>query len=309
MSDPLQILLLSDGKPGHENQSYGLTEALKRIIAVKVTTLPVEKKHLLSNLLPSGHLEEGIPKPDLIIGAGHTVHGRMLALSKKNQAPCVVMMKPSLPIGLFSLCLIPYHDLHGKDPSPNMIATRGALNRVTHQTGQTRQGGLIMIGGPSSSYGWESESITKAITTSVNRSENHPWQITDSRRTPDGELENLAKACPSLLPHPHTTTAHDWLPERLAEVAEVWVSEDSVSMIYEALSSGARVGLLPAPRLKPGGRIAKGIDELISEGYLTPFSKWDPSSPLSLPPNVLQEAKRCADEVVRRFFPERLPTS
>jgi mitochondrial fission protein ELM1 len=304
MSDVLQILLLTDGKPGHENQSRGLAEALDRLVKVHVTLLPVKKRHLIASLFSSGALHEEIPKPDLIIGAGHAVHGRMLAISRSSGAPCVVMMKPTLPSSFFDLCLIPRHDLKGKPPSHNMIATRGALNRVPPPSERPRNGGLILVGGPSSSYAWDSDGISQAITTIVKACGERPWRITDSRRSPEGELENLAKACPALVIHPHAATGRDWLPERLAEAAEVWVSEDSVSMIYEALSSGARVGLLRVPRLKPNGRVARGIDELIADGYLMPFDQWGPSTPLPEPPEVLRESERCAAQVLARFFPK-----
>lgn len=306
MSEALQILLLSDGKPGHENQSRGLAEALGRLTEVHITLLPVKKQHLLASIFTSGKLHEDLPKPDLIIGAGHAVHGRMLAISRSSDAPCVVMMKPTLPSIFFSLCLIPRHDLKGKPPRPNMIATRGALNRVPPPGERSCHGGLILLGGPSSSYAWDSDAMSQAICSIVEACGERPWRITNSRRTPEGELESLAKACPALVTHPHATTGRDWLPERLAEAAEVWVSEDSVSMIYEALSSGARVGLLQVPRLKPNGRVARGIDELIEDGYLTPVSKWEPSTTLPEPPEVLRESERCAAEVLKRFFPKRI---
>ena len=307
MSKPIQILLLTDGKPGHENQSRGLAEAIGRRTDVHVTLLPVVKRHLIASLFSSGKLHEEIPAPDLIIGAGHAVHGRMLAISRSSGAPCVVMMKPTLPVNFFDLCIIPRHDLKGKPPRSNMIATRGALNRVPPTGERSCNGGLILLGGPSSSYAWDSDGMSKAICTIIEACGERPWRITDSRRTPDGELDSLAKACPALVTHPHATTGRDWLPERLAEAAEVWVSEDSVSMIYEALSSGAKVGLLQVPRLKPNGRVARGIDELIADGYLMPFSKWNPSSPLPEPPEILRESERCADEVLKRFFPDLAP--
>lgn len=303
MSRALQILLLSDGKPGHENQSHGLVEAIGRLAATEVTVLTVEKRPLLARLFASPDLPKDTPKPDLIVGAGHSVHGRMLAISRATKVPCVVLMKPSLPTGLFDFCLIPRHDLKGRKPKANMIATRGALNRVPPSGDRPRFGGLILIGGPSTSYGWNSAKISEAVCTIIDACGDRPWRATDSRRTPDGELKALRQACPALITHPHKTTGRDWLPERLAEAAEVWVTEDSVSMIYESLSSGARVGLLPAPRLRPGGRVSKGVDELVADGYLTPFDRWDPTTPLPDPPEVLRESERCAAAILERFFP------
>ena len=113
----------------------------------------------------------------------------------------------------------------------------------------------------------------------------------------DGTLESLSAVCPALAAYPHGETGRDWLPQRLAEAAEVWVTEDSVSMIYEALSSGARVGLLPVPSLKKAGRVARGIARLVEEGFVTRFTDWSPAAGLAAPPRVLREADRCANSV------------
>jgi hypothetical protein len=126
------------------------------------------------------------------------------------------------------------------------------------------------------------------------------WQLTDSRRTPNGFLEQARMRLKGLEIFSCQETSPDWLPSKLREADEVWASEDSVSMIYEALSSGARVGLLPVPRLKPDSRVLRGIDELVETGYLTPFSAWQRIGQLRPAPEALNEAGRCAEIVLGR---------
>lgn len=77
-------------------------------------------------------------------------------------------------------------------------------------------------------------------------------------------------------------------------------------MIYESLGSGARVGLLPAP-VRRHGRVTRGIDRLVEDGWLTRFDDWNPAEPLPAPPRVLREADRCAELVLRRHCPEFTP--
>jgi hypothetical protein len=72
-------------------------------------------------------------------------------------------------------------------------------------------------------------------------------------------------------------------------------------MIYEALTSGARVGLLPMPRLVPGSRVVRGVDSLVADGFLTPFENWLKNQRIAPPPEVLNEADRCARLVVDRM--------
>jgi mitochondrial fission protein ELM1 len=304
MSGPLQIWILSDGKPGHENQSFGLAEAIGRRRAANLSKLKLAGDGgAFARLRRAWRESEGLPAPDLLIGAGHATHLALLGLSRRTDAPCVVMMKPSLPPALFDLCLVPAHDLRGGEVPDHVVPTLGAPNRVPPPGGQARHGGLILLGGPSSSHGWDADAVRAAIQAIVAAGKDRPWRVTDSRRTPDGTLESLASACPALAVYPHGGTGRDWLPQRLAEAAEVWVTEDSVSMIYEALSSGARVGLLPVPSLKKAGRVARGIGRLVEEGFVTRFAEWSPRSGLAAPPRVLREADRCAAIVIERLLP------
>lgn len=301
---PLEIQVLSDGKPGHENQSYGLAEAIGRLRPVTTS-----KIHLAGLRGPFSRLKkafketEHLPKPQLLIGAGHAVHPALLALSRARDIPCVLLMKPTLPAGLFDLCLVPEHDLEGREPQDHVIPTIGALNRVLPPDGRPRHGGLILLGGPSSSHGWDAAAVEKAICAIVAAGKDRPWRVTDSRRSPAGTLDSLTKACPALAVYPHGDTGRDWLPQMLAEAAEVWVTEDSISMIYEALSSGARVGLLPVPATKKAGRVARGVERLVKEGFVTRFADWSPETGLAEPPQVLRESDRCAAIVLKRLIP------
>src|SRR5690606_23788753 len=135
--------------------------------------------------------------PDLIVGAGHAVHSALLALARWRGAPCVVLMKPTLPAALFDLCLVPDHDLAGKEPGPNVIGTTGALNRVPPPDGRQRHGGVILLGGPSSSHGWDAAGVESAVAQIIRAGGDRPWQVTDSRRSPAGTLDGIARACPA----------------------------------------------------------------------------------------------------------------
>lgn len=303
MMAPLEILILSDGKPGHENQSHGLAEAIGRIRPVRISTIRLAGiKGLISRIRHAWKELGAVPKPRLLLGAGHAVHPALLALARKTGAPCVVLMKPTLPAAFFDLCLVPEHDLGKRQAPQNVVPTLGALNRVPPPGDQPRDGGLILLGGPSSSHGWDNDAVKAALKAIVSGRPGRVWTITDSRRTPEGALASINEAIPALDVHPHTETGRDWLPRQLAGVSEAWVSEDSISMIYEALSSGARVGLIPVPAVKKAGRVARGIAKLAEQGYVTPFANWSPSSGLAEPPRILREADRCAEIVMERLF-------
>ncbi|WP_035613320.1 ELM1/GtrOC1 family putative glycosyltransferase [Haloferula sp. BvORR071] len=306
---PLEIQILSDGKPGHENQSIGLAQALGRLRPVKVSTLALgEVKGTITRFRTAWQESSSLHRPQLLIGAGHATHPALLALARRYNVPCVVLMKPTLPAALFDLCLIPEHDLSMAKLPENVIATRGALNRVPPPGEGERSGGVILLGGPSSNYGWDGPAVIDALKAIVSAKPASTWTATDSRRSPQGSLEALAAAVPGIACHPHTETGPAWVGEHLAKCTEAWVTEESVSMIYEALSSGARVGLLPVPPLsakKKGGRVARGIARLAAEGYVTRYSDWAPQFPLAPSPQILREADRCAAIVLEKLLPKR----
>ena len=168
----------------------------------------------------------------------------MLWLGRKQHAKTVVLMRPSIPIGWFDFCIAPSHDFPAGRVQPNLILTRGALNRVIPGKGE-KTGKLILIGGPSKTHGWDGPALLDMLAQATDRG---GWELTDSRRTPEGFLDQVRQALPGVTAISHHETPPDWVPEKLQSAKEVWVTEDSVSMIYEALTSGARVGLLPTPR-------------------------------------------------------------
>jgi len=295
----LTIWLIGDGKPGHENQSLGLAEALSRRVSCTIHRVSIAGVKGIFKRVRSAVAEgAGLPEPDLIIAAGHATHPSLLWLARKHRARSVVLMKPSLPMSWFDLCIAPDHDFPDGGDRGNLILTRGALNRVVPPEDGPRAGGMILIGGPSANHGWDGASLLKALAEVAGAGE---WTLTDSRRTPEGFIGELRKILPAAAIFPHRETPPDWVPSRLAGAAEVWVTEDSVSMIYEALGSGGRVGLLPVPRHKENSRVLRGLEELVAEGYLTPFSQWQATRALPAPPSILREADRCAGLVLDRL--------
>jgi mitochondrial fission protein ELM1 len=293
--DPLTLWLIGDGKPGHENQSLGLAEAIQRRVACEIHRISiVGKGGFFGRIRAALAAGTKLPKPDFIIAAGHATHLPLLWLARKYSAKSIVLMRPSLPLRCFDLCIAPSHDFPNKPTRKNLILTRGAINRV-HASDSPKTGKLILIGGPSKTHGWDGEAMLDML---AKITLGDGWQLTDSRRAPEGFLDQARVRLEGLEIFSCQQTPLDWLPSKLREADEVWVSEDSVSMIYEALSSGARVGLLSVPRLNRSSRVLRGIDELISEDFLTPFSAWQRTGHLPPAPETLNEAERCAGIVL-----------
>lgn len=301
------IRILTDGKPGHENQSIGLAEALRRRTraSVEITWLDVEKPFWV-RVRQARALAAGKPRPQLLIAAGHNTHLPLLAAAWRFGALSVVIMKPSLvPAFCFDLCLVPSHDVKpGKPAGDRVIVTQGALNRIPEGVPLKSDHGLILVGGPSKHHDWDEAPLLKAIAEIVSGNRGLHWTLTDSRRTPQGFLDKLAALeLPSLTLVSNTETPRGWLPQQLLGAQQAWVTEDSISMIYESITAGARTGLLPLPAKAPQGRIARSVDHVVEAGYATRFNRWRETGVLTTAPGALHEAARCADEIIARFFP------
>lgn len=188
-------------------------------------------------------------------------------------------MRPSLPLSWFDWCIAPEHDFPNGSPALNIITSKGALNRVV-PVGVEKNGKLFLIGGPSKTHGYDEAALIAQIKAVA---KDEPWEIADSLRTPESLLPALRQEIPALTFFPHQKTQPGWLAAKLAEVEEVHVTEDSVSMIYEALSSGAKVRVLEMPRLRQNSRVMRGLDILKAAGYFSDGS-----------PEILAEADRCA---------------
>ena len=290
----LVVWIVSDGKPGHVNQSLGLAEALARATSTAIVTLPAlpvwrASLALLLKRPPSSDL----PKPDLIVGAGHATHLTLLAMRRALGARAVVLMKPSLPRRWFDLCLVPRHD--GIAPDAHTLLTEGALNRirpvVRRDAGHERHG-LILIGGISDHFAWDSDAVQIQIKSILARTPGMRWMLTTSRRTPADFLAQLPST-DNLEVVPHTATPPDWLPEQLGRSGTVWVTPDSASMVYEALTAGADVGVFDLP-VNPKSRVGWAIAHLADGQRITRFVNWCAHGKLHPNLHPLAEADRCA---------------
>ena len=238
-----------------------------------------------------------MPDPVFLIGAGHSTHVGMLCARHARGGKCIVLMKPSLPVFCFDLCLIPDHDPPSKHE--NVIRTRGPLNSLQAAQAANPERGLILLGGTSPHYLWNESDILQQVVRLL--SGGGRWTLTDSRRTPESTRRALNKLVSENLNYvPSTSTGPGWLSETLKECGTVWVTPDSMSMIHEALTAGAAVGLF---RLAPRGqnRISRAIRRLCSEHLVTAYDDWLQGQALVAASRPLNEAERCARIILEKF--------
>ena len=301
-SRPLIVWRFTDGKPGHDNQTLGLLAALRTL--APVDDFPIHIADCRTGLVAclTGRTASGLdaPDPDLIIGAGHATHLPMLNARRVRGGRVVVLMKPTLPTAWFDLCVIPAHDRTRH--RENILVTRGVLNRVRCDAEKDERAGLILVGGPSEHVAWSGAAVAGQIDAVLARTPEWHWTLTTSRRTPADFLAQLDTDRPQLTVVPCEQTGPDWLPEQLARAAQVWVTQDSVSMVYEALTAGAAVGLLTVPWRNARDRLARGVAQLLRDGLVTAFDAWQQGQMLQPPVAPFNEAERCAAWIVQRWL-------
>ncbi len=312
------IYIVSDGKKGHLSQTRGLAHALiERAKAARpdmvheVHEVDISGKSWFAKLNYKGR-ELDLPRPHLILCAGHGTHLAALSLARHLRCLCMVCMKPSLPTRLFDLCVVPRHDLpEGKVPPAHIFPTAGALNSVRPDAEAPKRETLILIGGPSKDFDWDAEMVVNQLST-IARHNSSPMLLTTSRRTPADFAQDVISTSPSIRVVPVEQTGPTWVADHLATAREVWVTQDSVSMVYEALSSGAPVGIIEMQRRgdrrrKPRtSRVVRGLNKLIEDGYVCSFTEWAKTHELPTTKFTLDEAGRTADHILSHF-PQLLP--
>ena len=295
------LWLITDNKPGHRSQLQGLAQALAARTAVETHWIDAPGgrsalRHWLTGRFPPG---AALPDPDFILIAGHRTHLAGLAARRARGGKLIALMRPSLPLRWFDLCVIPQHD---RPPArANVIATRGVLNTARPSPEREADKGLFLIGGPSKHHGWDTPGLLAQIDAILAATPAMRWTLTTSRRTPaDTESALLALRDRGVNVRPVRDTPPGWAMAQVARSAQAWVTEDSVSMVYESLTAGAATGLLAVPRLGET-RITAGVAELQRAGLVTAFADWVRTGQLAAPLERLAEADRVAEAVLARF--------
>ena len=295
------LWLITDNKPGHRSQLQGLAQALAARTAVETHWIDAPAgrtafMHWLSGRFPPG---AALPDPDFILVAGHRTHLAGLAARRARGGRLIALMRPSLPLGWFDLCVIPQHD--HPPARAKVIATRGVLNTARPSPVREADKGLFLIGGPSKHYGWDSAGLLAQIDAILAATPGMRWTLTTSRRTPaDTESALLPLQARGVDVRPVRDTPPGWAMEQVARSTQAWVTEDSVSMVYESLTAGAATGLLAVPRLGET-RIAAGVAALQRGGFVTTFADWQRDGILRAPPTRLAEADQVAEAVLARW--------
>ncbi|MEJ2471167.1 MAG: ELM1/GtrOC1 family putative glycosyltransferase [Desulfuromonadales bacterium] len=275
------LLILSDGKPGHLNQSIAFARLLQRPYQVrevrfvsrlaKACSYPADR---LGLTLPGlFRVAEGLPACEAVVSAGSETYYANRVLSKRLQARSVAIMLPRGYRYAFDLIVAQQHDRPSQRdnilvlpvnlscPEPQgLVAPRDDRPCVS-----------LIIGGTSRHFRIDVAQLTRQMEQIFRLFPGADFFVTTSRRTP-AAVEALVERGPFRYKVIASRDAVNPIADFLAISDYVFVTEDSTSMISEAVSFGlANVEVLPLVRQGRPNKIQRMTKTLSEQGYLHLF--------------------------------------
>ncbi|MCM8768932.1 MAG: mitochondrial fission ELM1 family protein [Candidatus Omnitrophica bacterium] len=290
----MKILVLDDGIKGNLNQAQGVAQALPggeiQIVPIRLRgltySLPGRKGRykLASKIIAlfcrcrlwklaqrflNFFLERPLPQlPEknnvCVISAGSVLAPVNLTIARTYGWRSVILMVPSwLPLSLFDLAIIPYHDFcRMKQLGKNVLVTLGSPNSITPSVLQMYRQEFsqivsvppgseiigILLGGNDQNYRITVTWTKKLLAGLRTYAKGHRVSLlfTTSRRTPENVVQYLQKQLPRW-----QAVVYAEYPGHLPGKSYYWgilacsdilvVTEDSINMISESITAGKKV--------------------------------------------------------------------
>lgn len=321
---PLRCWVVSNGRPGTQNQALGLAVAIRRHLPMSIQIKQIQFRapwawlpnHLrpdpFTKLSRDGHLLRA-PYPDVWIAAGRETVPLSQALKRHSPTSYVIQTQnPRAPLEDFDIVVPPEHD-HLK--GDNVLPVIGAPTTVTQQKiahshevnahwfeGLARQKLAVLIGGSNKYLDLSVRVERRIIRQLINLcEEGYSLIITTSRRT-DPEFaaqlrEHLSGYKVQIFDSRDVSNLEfNPYPGLLGAADAILVTEDSVNMIGEAVLTGKPVYTLKLDGSP--GKFRHYLKRLNKMGMIRRFSgaieTW------SYEP--LDETARVAKIIANRYF-------
>ncbi len=312
----LHIVLFRDGRPGHEKQSNGILKALRHYVELDVQEISVSQKGFIGGVFDHFRFILNLPypgnvtiRPDMLIGTGSHTHIPILTCKRKFGGYAVTCMSPAGHIrNKFDLCFVPMHD---RIPVvQNIFETIGPPNIAENKNSHDHSKSLILVGGKDEgSHRWDSNKLLLCIRDLIGSSNDQSWTVSSSPRTPeetDRLLCSLVKQNPEICYVPYHKSEPGWIEKQYSINKTVWVTGDSISMVYEALTAGCSVGIIPVDWKNKDNKFLYSLDYLIENDKVFTLNQYLKETSHHTVNTILNESDRCAIELLKRWWPENL---
>ncbi len=290
-----KILILTDGKAGHENQS----KALVRALGCDYDLLPIQFRSrgckALSYLLDHCRLrlaclfkpfQVAPVKYRAVVGTGSGTFYAAKVLARKLKVPCAVVLYPrSYRLASFNCILVPSFDAPKAAaniiPIPaNLVANDAAFYEagvkafLERYTPSDKPAVAVIVGGPNKCSTMTVEWMKAELDTIFLNSEPCEHWVTTSRRTPP-EVEALIETYPWDYKLIYSKDHFNPIPAFVKLAKGLCVTAESTGMLSEACTCGtAEVHALD--NLNPGPhKFRRFVENLRTGGYIEGSRKID----------------------------------
>ncbi len=288
-------LILTDGKPGHENQSKALAEGLGCSFDLLPCAYPTKGRKALSYLcdrvgarpdladvLPGARRAAAARRPDVLIGAGSNTFYSLKLLRRALGVPCAAILTPGgYRLGGFDAILAPAFDDPPARPNvfpiptnltparPGFYAAQTAAFYERHVMRKDRAVGVI-VGGRNPVADVSPDWLGTQLEAIFAATEGCERWVTTSRRT-SPEAEAVVDAFPFDYKLLFSRDRFNPIPAFVTECERLFVTADSTGMLSEAVAVGhAAVEVLDNLTVATG-KFARFVDNLCAEGYAHRF--------------------------------------
>lgn len=292
-----KVLIISDGRAGHFNQSLAVAEAIKKIedVEVKYIEVKIKKfgKYFLRTLLNTSlgqklckgaHFLKLIPlfyegyiwdqKPDIIISAGKdtSLLNALLALNYGSKNFFIGDPK-KLDHHLFTAILtvldLGYDNQIILDVAPTR-SYNGDLKEFAekHDIDLQSEYYTLLIGGDGSGYRYTYEDIEQLITFVNAATDKAKWLVTTSRRTHEIYEEKMKKEMKAECFIAYHNNPQKVVSGFLRLSSKIFVTEDSASMVSEAVAAQKEVYVFSPGYAKPDENYQKILEKFLKNGHI-----------------------------------------
>jgi mitochondrial fission protein ELM1 len=262
----MKALILTDGKPGHENQSVALCQHLGLPYEKATVSYPWKPAKALSYLFDRFGLYTDriftiadcrlpITDSDLVISTGSTTFYPNKVLARKLGLPNIAILNPKGYRADFTRVLCPAYDHPPKQANiielplnlcaadPAFFAEKTAEFKLKHKPALPTAVGFI-IGGPNAISTIDAEEIRQQLEKAFKLTAGCERWVTTSRRTP-ADVEAVIESMPFDYRLINSRDSYNPVPAFIQLCDRLFVTSDSASMVSECASFGtASVELL-----------------------------------------------------------------
>ncbi len=282
-----KILILTDGKAGHENQSKAFVRAIggegvligvqfKSRFAKMLSYLFDKIGVAASNLFT---LEKPLSKKfDAVVGTGSGTFYAVKTTAKKLGIPCGVVLYPrGYKISTFDCILAPSFDNPPPDPNVitipvNLVAADEAFYAAGEKaflerfTPSTKPAVAVIVGGPNKCSTLNTEWMKKELERIFAETPDCEHWVTTSRRTPS-DVEAVVDSFPFDYKILYSKDHFNPIPAFVKRAKRLYVTAESTGMLSEACTFGS-AEVYPLDNLHPGKhKFRRFVENLIAGGY------------------------------------------